>query len=180
MRQTRRASLVESCANVGLGFGLGLAGQVVFLPLLGVEVRLGQNLAFALIMTAISLSRAYLLRRLFEALHIRRPLSSFAQAALAERIRQIEAEGFDQAHDDRHHFDELAGAAAAYLVGAGRDRLAPGWWPWSEDWFKPQSVRRDLVRGAALALAAGDRLDRAQKRTRISAAGKISTIPGRR
>lgn len=70
VKQSRFGSFVESCANVGAGFGLGLAGQVVFLPLLGVPVRLEQNLAFAGIMTAISLSRAFLLRRLFEARRI--------------------------------------------------------------------------------------------------------------
>ena len=51
-------------------------------------------------MTAISIARGFLLRRLFEALHIRRPLSPFMQAVIAERVRQVEVEGWSSEHDD--------------------------------------------------------------------------------
>ena len=87
MKQSRLMSFLESAISTAVGFGISFAAQVVFLPLLGVAVTLGQNFAFALIMTAISIARGFLLRRLFEALHIRRPLSPFMQAVIAERVR---------------------------------------------------------------------------------------------
>ena len=75
MKQSKSMSLVESVVNILVGFGISLGAQIAFLPLLGVQVTLGQNLVFALIMTVISIARSYALRRLFEALHIRRPLT---------------------------------------------------------------------------------------------------------
>ena len=71
MKQSRLMSFVESTANIAVGFGLGLLGQVVFLPLLGIDANLQQNLVFAAIMTVLSIVRSYSLRRVFEALRIR-------------------------------------------------------------------------------------------------------------
>lgn len=34
-------------------------------------------------------------------------------------------------------------------------------WPWDEQWWKPSTARRDLVKACALALAEIERLDRA-------------------
>lgn len=93
MKQSRAMSFVESVVNILVGFGISLGAQIVFLPMLGVAVSLGQNLIFALIMTVISIARSFLLRRLFEALHIRRPLTPAMNAVIAERWRQIEQEG---------------------------------------------------------------------------------------
>lgn len=59
-------SLVESVTSTAAGFALGLAAQMVFLPLLGATVTFSQNLVFAAIMTALSIGRGYALRRLFE------------------------------------------------------------------------------------------------------------------
>jgi hypothetical protein len=125
MKQTRLMSFLESTISTVVGFGVSFAAQVVFLPLLGVAVTLTQNVAFALIMTAISIGRGFLLRRLFEALHIRHPISPFMLAVLAEMRRQREVEGWSIEHDDAHEPGELgmAGAAYAFIEGCGFIRL---------------------------------------------------------
>lgn len=82
----------------------------------------------------------------------------------AERRRQILDEGWDAAHDDAHHDDELIAAAVTYAMTAvrkpGRVVEAPEFWPWDEKWFKPKDRRRDLVRAAALIVAELERMDR--------------------
>lgn len=165
MKQSKLMSLIEQTTSTLAGFGISLAAQWFFLPLIGVAIRFEQNLVFALIMTVISIGRGFVLRRVFEALHIRRPLSPFTQAVIAERFRQIEAEGWDAAHDDAHARGELAKAGSAYAAFAGAGKLggrAPNLWPWEVEWFKPVGFRRDLVKGAALILAEGEKFDRAR------------------
>jgi hypothetical protein len=90
---------------------------------------------------------------------------------VAERKRQIEVEGWDLAHDDKHDMGELADAAAAYTLrpilrkavvspytmNTIFDRI----WPWAREWWKPQDRRRDLVKAGALIVAEIERLDRA-------------------
>jgi hypothetical protein len=90
-------------------------------------------------------------------------LSTAAQDVLAERNRQITAEGWTPAHDDEHASFEMADAAGCYAHAAAgwntyaaRDR-----WPWSLEWWKPSTPRRDLVKAGALILAEIERLDRA-------------------
>jgi len=93
---------------------------------------------------------------------------------LAERRRQIEAEGWTPEHDDAQHTaGELAGAAACYarhvnarawVIDTPFDtyttEVAPNEWPWEDWWWKPSTPRRDLVKAAALILAEIERLDR--------------------
>jgi hypothetical protein len=167
MKQSRLMSLIESIINIVVGFGISLGAQVVFLPMLGVAIDFRQNLVFALIMTVISIVRSYLLRRLFEAFRIHRPLSPFMQAVIAERWRQIDAEGWDLAHDDGHPRGELGQAGATYLLSAGDGRAShnvPALWPWSPDWWKPAGFRRDLVKGCALGIAEGEKFDRSKSK----------------
>lgn len=68
MTQSRLMSLVEAIANVAIGYGVAVATQIAVFPLFGLAVPLGDNLAIGGIFTAVSLVRAYLLRRLFERL----------------------------------------------------------------------------------------------------------------
>ncbi|WP_157766873.1 hypothetical protein [Pseudomonas mosselii] len=96
-------------------------------------------------------------------------------AVLAERKRQVEAEGWTAEHDDQCGSLELVEAAACYA-------LAPPWldiwddekqamkkwqptcppaWPWALSWWKPRSRRENLVRAGALILAEIERIDRA-------------------
>lgn len=182
MKQPKLMSFIESMVNILVGFGISLAAQVFFLPLLGVQISFSQNFKLALIMTVISIARSYLLRRLFEALHIRHPVSPFMLAVIAERRRQIDVEGWSQEHDDAHEAGELAKAGAAYASKAdlhvrlkdypGRQQTAeafcPNVWPWSMDWWKPTGFRRDLVKAAALITAEGEKFDRNRKAKRAN------------
>ncbi|HCZ00140.1 MAG: hypothetical protein A3D16_12325 [Rhodobacterales bacterium RIFCSPHIGHO2_02_FULL_62_130] len=96
-----------------------------------------------------------------------------ARDVLAERQRQINAEGWTQGHDDRHAVGELAGAAACYAMQAALDSIGDRrlsrtvkatigeLWPWSAQWWKPTTNRRDLIKAAALIIAEIERLDRA-------------------
>ena len=165
MKQSRAMSLVESIINIVIGFGMSLLAQWFFLPLLGVHIDFAQNLEFALIMTAVSIARQFLLRRLFEALHIRRPLSPFMEAVIEERYRQIRVEGWSTAHDDAHLPGELSRAGACYGLRAGSPNPEPPpQWPWEREWWKPHGFRRDLVVAGALNFAEGEKFDRNRKR----------------
>lgn len=168
MKQSRLMSLIESVVSIIVGFGISVAAQAFFLPLFGVEISLHANLMFAGVMTVISICRQFVMRRIFEALHIRRPLSPFMQACIAERFRQIEQEGWSLEHDDRHDEGDLASAAACYAQCAGVNTVEnvepPPSWPWESSWWKPAGFRRDLVRAGALIIAEGEKFDRNRKR----------------
>jgi hypothetical protein len=165
MKQSKSMSLLESGINIGVGFGISLGAQMVFLPMIGVPINHTQNFIFALIMTVISLARSFVLRRLFEALHIRVPLSPFMLAVAAERRRQVDVEGWTPEHDDAHRLGELSRAGAAYAVFT--PALSDQIWPWDKAWWKPTGFRRDLVKAAALIIAEGEKLDRS-KTKRVS------------
>jgi len=93
---------------------------------------------------------------------------------IAERRRQIEAEGWSHEYDNSYFHGELARAAAAYALqgsSEGRvigDDLTPSIisriWPWSQKWWKPTTPRRNLVKAGALILAEIERLDRFEAR----------------
>ncbi|WGX44974.1 LysM peptidoglycan-binding domain-containing protein [Pseudomonas aeruginosa] len=85
-----------------------------------------------------------------------------------ERRRQVEAGGWTPEHDDQHSHGQMARAAACYaLAGSSAPNdgtaalLVSLAWPWDQQWWKPTSARRDLVKACALALAEIERLDRA-------------------
>jgi hypothetical protein len=98
------------------------------------------------------------------------PRTAAARDVLAERQRQVKAEGYDHENDDNYVNDEMAAAAAFYVMPPGVRE-----WPMDAgygatmgqaiypDWMPPKigDRRRDLVKGAALALAEIERLDRA-------------------
>lgn len=83
----------------------------------------------------------------------------------AERERQKNDEGWTPEHDDKHDNGQMALAAGCYALNAAPERFADGvvpiFWPWSREWWKPKSRRRDLVRAAALIVAEIERMDRA-------------------
>ncbi len=98
-------------------------------------------------------------------------LNQAAIDVLAERRRQVEAEGWTPEHDDAHDRGDMAKAAACYAFHAGaphhrrKNGGTPLSWPWHRSWWKPSTRRRDLVKAAALILAEIERLDRAATRT---------------
>lgn len=84
---------------------------------------------------------------------------------LTERERQLEQEGWDDAHDSQHDNEELARAAACYAwpgsrVATGSDAARAAAWPWDECWDKrnKHSRRRQLVIAAALIMAELERV----------------------
>lgn len=86
-----------------------------------------------------------------------------ARDVLAERRRQMDAEGWTTEHDDQHSNGEMARAASCYITNRERTHLPtiPLKWPWSDTWWKPDGYRRNLVKAGALILAEIERLDRA-------------------
>lgn len=85
-----------------------------------------------------------------------------------ERRRQTTDEGWSIEHDDQHTNGELYDAGLHYLVHGVSELIAPGEgrrpidppWPFGEEWWKPQTPVRDLVRAGALFYAEIDRLKR--------------------
>ncbi|EPW8658432.1 TPA: hypothetical protein ACUT5J_001522 [Pseudomonas aeruginosa] len=83
------------------------------------------------------------------------------------RRRQITAEGWTPEHDDQHSHGQMARAAACYaLAGSSAPNdgtaalLVSLAWPWDEQWWKPSTARRDLIKAGALILAEIERIDR--------------------
>jgi len=87
---------------------------------------------------------------------------------LAERIRQVDGEGWTPAHDDLERREgQLAAAGASYALAVAQKALvhartgsldvkpsAPhARWPFSPLAWKPAGMRRMTVKGAALILA---------------------------
>jgi hypothetical protein len=64
-------SLIEAVANVVLGFVVALLTQIIVFPLFGLEIGLGENLALGGLFTTASITRSYILRRVFEAIRVR-------------------------------------------------------------------------------------------------------------
>ncbi len=75
MKQSRLMSLVESLANVLVGYGVAVATQMMVFPLFGLAVTVTENLLIGLIFTAVSIVRSYALRRGFEAMRVRQSAS---------------------------------------------------------------------------------------------------------
>jgi hypothetical protein len=70
MKQTRRASLIESVINTAVGFFINVAAQAAFFPLFGIYIPLHTNLSIAVIFTCISIIRGFVMRRVFETLRV--------------------------------------------------------------------------------------------------------------
>jgi hypothetical protein len=74
-------SLLESIANVVVGYVVAVGAQLVVFPLFGMHATLRENLMIGLIFTGVSLVRSFLLRRVFENLRLRQAKSSSSMAA---------------------------------------------------------------------------------------------------
>jgi hypothetical protein len=168
MKQSRLASFFESCGNTASGFFISLLCQFGFLVWWkGLPMSWHDNLEFAVFMTVISVGRSFAWRRLMERLHVRVRLSAAMHAVIAERQRQRDSEGYDEAHDDRNAPGALAAAGAAYLLtrqSQASSDVPPDFWPWEREFWNPKDVRRNLVRGMALGLAELEKLDRVGRR----------------
>jgi hypothetical protein len=65
-KQTRADSLLEAATNVVLGFVLALVVQALIYPLFGIRTSLASDGTIAVVFTAVSLVRSYMVRRAFE------------------------------------------------------------------------------------------------------------------
>ena len=103
-----------------------------------------------------------------------RTVTAAAADVLAERQRQVTAEGWSHKHDDQYKNTELAFAASCYAFHAAAaswdledngipydSHPVPKKWPWEPSWWRPTDARRDLVKAGALILAEIERIDRA-------------------
>jgi hypothetical protein len=88
---------------------------------------------------------------------------------IGERVRQVTDLGYTAEHDDVHADGSLSEAAAVFVLNAyGYSTHTFGygslnvWDAWGVAWFKPKSLRRDLVRAAALIIADIERIDRSE------------------
>lgn len=94
-----------------------------------------------------------------------------AVQVVAERERQVTAEGWTPEHDDSHPQGQLALAGVCYAAeyvdmeawGRFADTGRPTQWPWDPEWWKPKNPERDLIRAGALIAAEADRLVRARR-----------------
>jgi len=69
--QRRSSSFIESVASVIVGLALAMAGQWIIFPLaLGIQPNLAASGEIAIFMTALSVPRQYVMRRLFEYLRV--------------------------------------------------------------------------------------------------------------
>jgi hypothetical protein len=88
-------------------------------------------------------------------------MSVGADLIVAERQRQLDAEGYDAEHDRGHSMD-LALAGATYAlpseVRSEAPTVLPDIWPWGGEWWKPTPGDRirELVKAGALIAAAID------------------------
>lgn len=67
MSQPRHHSLLESVANVAVGYALSLGAVAWVFPLYGIHMSIGENITATNIMTVVSVARSYALRRAFNA-----------------------------------------------------------------------------------------------------------------
>ena len=71
MKQSRLMSLIESVANVIVGYGVAVMTQILIFPIFGLHTTLAQNLKMGAIFTVVSIARSFALRRVFEAIRMR-------------------------------------------------------------------------------------------------------------
>jgi len=67
--QTKTQSMIESIANVAIGYLVAIGAQMAIFPAMGIRVELKENLVIGLFFTAVSIIRSYAVRRLFNKLH---------------------------------------------------------------------------------------------------------------
>lgn len=70
MKQSRLMSLVESIANVIIGYGVAVITQILIFPIFELHTTLAQNLQMGAVFTVVSIARSFVLRRLFEAVRV--------------------------------------------------------------------------------------------------------------
>ena len=93
--------------------------------------------------------------------------STIIREIAEERLRQIQDDGFRVGNNYRSQDKNLARAAASYcLSSAGDEEPSVTHWPktWPFHMYEPSTQRLDLIRAAALILAAIECIDRNDER----------------
>jgi hypothetical protein len=72
VKRSRIMSLVEAVVNVIVGYGIAVVTQIVIFPVFGLHTTLAQNLQIGAVFTVVSIARSFGLRRVFEAIRVRR------------------------------------------------------------------------------------------------------------
>lgn len=71
--QSKKMSIIETCLSTLIGLAVAITTQIIVFPWFGMQVELHQNFMIAGIFTVISIARGYVVRRVFNWLHIRKP-----------------------------------------------------------------------------------------------------------
>jgi hypothetical protein len=64
--QTRRGSLIEACFGTAIGLVVSTVANIVLMPMYGYPITLGESASLSVIYTIISVTRSFLVRRVFE------------------------------------------------------------------------------------------------------------------
>lgn len=70
MSQPKLHSFVESIVNVLIGLGINVYFQTLVFPIFHIYIPLHTNLQIAAIFTVISILRSFILRRVFNKIHV--------------------------------------------------------------------------------------------------------------
>lgn len=63
--QTRKGSLFETCINIGIGWVVAMATQIIVFPWFDIHISLSTNFQISLIFTVVAIIRGYIIRRVF-------------------------------------------------------------------------------------------------------------------
>jgi len=69
--QSRKMSLVESCANIAVGYTIAILSQLVIFPIFNIHIPFHDNLLMGGFFTIVSLVRSYIIRRYFNGLRFK-------------------------------------------------------------------------------------------------------------
>ena len=69
--QSRRASAIETCLSTAIGYVVAVSAQMVLFPWVGIHVSAGTDLKLGVAFTAVSIVRDFVVRRLFNHLHVK-------------------------------------------------------------------------------------------------------------
>ena len=70
--QSKLHSFIESLINVLIGMGVAFVSQLLIFPLFDINIPILDNIYIALWFTAISIVRSFVIRRLFNYIHVRK------------------------------------------------------------------------------------------------------------
>lgn len=72
MSQTKLGSFLEACSNTAIGLLIALAAQYVLFLAYDVKATVETQVWLTFWMTLVSIARSYVLRRIFNAIHLKR------------------------------------------------------------------------------------------------------------